>query len=68
MVSRPEGWNFSERGLASQLKDGKASIASALKELKEKKYIRMEPYQKDKLGRMIGASYYLYQIPYDVDR
>lgn len=68
MVSRPEGWNFSERGLASQLKDGKASIASALRELKEKKYIRMEPYQKDKLGRMIGASYYLYQIPYDVDR
>ena len=68
MVSRPEGWNFSERGLASQLKDGKASIASALKELKEKKYIKMEPYQKDKLGRMIGSAYYLYQIPYNVDR
>lgn len=68
MVSRPEGWNFSERGLAGQLKDGKASIASALKELKEKKYIKMEPYQKDKLGRMIGSAYYLYQIPYNVDR
>ena len=68
MVSRPDGWNFSERGLASQLKDGKASIASALKELKEKKYIKMEPYQKDKLGRMIGSAYYLYQIPYNVDR
>lgn len=68
MVSRPEGWNFSERGLASQLKDGKASIASALKELKEKKYIKVEPYQKDKLGRMIGSAYYLYQIPYNVDR
>ena len=68
MVSRPEGWNFSERGLASQLKDGKASIASALKELKEKKYIKVEPYQKDKLGRMIGSAYYLYQIPYNIDR
>lgn len=68
MVSRPEGWNFSERGLAAQLKDGKASIASALKELKEKKYIKMEPHQKDKLGRMIGSAYYLYQIPYNIDR
>lgn len=68
MVSRPANWNFSERGLASQLKDGKASIASALKELKDKKYIKMEPHQKDNLGRMIGTAYYLYQIPYDVDR
>lgn len=68
MVSRPEGWNFTERGLASQLKDGKASIASALHELRDKKYLRMETRQKDKRGRIIGSAYYLYQIPYDIDR
>lgn len=68
MVSRPEGWNFTERGLASQLKDGKASIASALHELRDKKYLRMETCQKDKRGRIIGSAYYLYQIPYDIDR
>lgn len=68
MVSRPEGWNFTERGLASQLKDGKASIASALHELRDKKYLQMETRQKDKRGRIIGSAYYLYQIPYDIDR
>lgn len=68
MVSRPEDWNFSIRGLASQLKDGKTSITNALNELKEKKYVKCDGQTTNEQGKKGHSDYHLYQIPYNVDR
>lgn len=43
MLSKPRGWNFTIKSMASQLKEGKESIGSALNELKKAGYVS---YQK----------------------
>lgn len=40
LMSKPDGWNVSIAGLASQLQEGESSIGSALKELEVHKYYR----------------------------
>ena len=42
MLSKPNGCDFSINGLKSQLKEGRDSIASTLRELEDFKYIRSE--------------------------
>jgi len=39
MFSKPEGWNFTLISIASQLKEGKDSIHSAMKELRDNGYV-----------------------------
>ncbi|WEJ62169.1 helix-turn-helix domain-containing protein [Thiomicrorhabdus lithotrophica] len=44
MVSKPDGWNFTIRSMASQLKDGVDSIRTALDELKNYGWIDYKKY------------------------
>lgn len=39
LLSRPDDWNISERGLASQMKEGRDAIGGAMKELETAKYL-----------------------------
>ena len=39
MISKPDNWNFTIQSIASQVKDGKASIQAGIKELKESGWI-----------------------------
>jgi len=48
MLSKPDGWNFTLRGLSSQLKEGLAATSSAMNELKESGWIT---YRKFADGR-----------------
>ncbi len=50
MDSKPDGWNFTIRSMAEQLKEGEDSIKSAIKELKQAGYIR---YHKQSDGHGI---------------
>lgn len=42
MRSKPPGWNFTIRSMAAQLREGKASITTALQELKSAGYVIYE--------------------------
>lgn len=57
--SKPENWNFSARGLASQTKESIDSISSGLKELEECKLLERIRYQ-DKSGYW-QVEYHLYE-------
>ena len=47
MISKPDNWNFTIQSIASQVKDGKASIQAGIKELKGSGWIK---YIKHKNG------------------
>lgn len=54
MLSLPEDWNYSVKGLISFCKDGKDSVNSALKELEIAGYITRKNI-KDELGHFKGT-------------
>ena len=62
MLSLPDGWNFSIRGLASMYKDGKAAVDTALKELEEAGYLR-RTRTRDANGRLSDVEYTIMEIP-----
>ncbi len=45
MISKPDNWNFTIQSIASQVKDGKASIQAGIKELKESGWIKYYKYK-----------------------
>jgi hypothetical protein len=67
MLSLPDDWNYTERGLTTLSSDGKASIHSALQELKEHKYLKVEQTRNEN-GVFSGSVYYIYEVPYNIDR
>lgn len=56
--SKPEDWDFSARGLASQAKESVDAISSGLKELEDIGFLKRERYQ-DKQGHW-QVNYHLY--------
>ena len=62
MLSLPDGWNFTIRGLASMYKDGKAAVDTALKELEEAGYLRRER-TRDASGRLSDVEYTIMEVP-----
>ncbi len=44
MFSKPNGWNFTIKSMATQLKEGDSAISTALKELKEQGVIEYKKY------------------------
>ena len=44
MFSKPEGWNFTIRSMAKQLKEGEDALKSALKELKKEGWVEYRRY------------------------
>lgn len=67
MLRLPDDWDFSIKGLTSICRDGADSIASALKELESFHYIKREQ-ERDSGGHVGKMIYFVYEIPYDVDR
>ena len=59
IVSRPDGWHFSVKGLCSLCSDGYASINSAVTELEKAGFIKREGIQH-RNGRYAGGDWIIY--------
>ena len=62
MLSLPEEWDYSLKGLAAICRDGVDSISSTLKELEEAGYISRKRKRNAK-GQLTDTEYTIYQIP-----
>lgn len=63
MLSLPKNWDYSVAGLVAIVKENKAAVQSALKELEEHKYLKRTRVQ-DETGRF-DYVYDIYEKPYD---
>jgi hypothetical protein len=57
MLSKPDGWNLTERGLMSQLDTGRHALATAMSELIEKGYVRRSSHMDGNLRRWVTEVY-----------
>jgi len=62
MLSLPEDWDYTTRGLATICKDGVDSIGSALKELEKRGYL-VRNRLRDERGRIKDTEYVIYETP-----
>ena len=62
MLSLPENWDYSEKGLATLSKDGVGSTAKALDELEEFGYLKRTQLIETN-GKFAGYDYDIYEIP-----
>ena len=62
MLSLPEDWNYTTRGLAAICKEGTDSIGSAHKELEKAGYI-VRNRLRDKKGKITDVEYVIYETP-----
>ena len=63
MLSLPSNWDYSVNGLVAIVKENKAAVQTALKELEEHKYLKRTRAQ-DETGRF-DYIYDIYEKPYD---
>ena len=57
MLSKPDGWNFTERGLMAQLDCGRHSLASGMSELIERGYVRRTSHVEANMRRWVTEVY-----------
>jgi hypothetical protein len=63
MLSKPQDWNFSKRGLQNELAfDGETAIRSAVKKLQETGYLKIER-ERTEQGKVTGAVWTVYDVP-----
>jgi len=62
MLSLPENWDYTTRGLAAICKDGVDSITSQLKELEQCGYLERRRI-RDQSGKIIDMEYIIYEQP-----
>ena len=62
MLSLPEDWNYTTRGLAKICKEGTDSISSALKELERAGNI-VRNRLRDNKGKIVDVEYVIYETP-----
>ena len=62
MLSLPNEWNYTTRGLAAICKEGVDSIGSALRELEKQGYI-IRNQLRDSKGRISDTEYIIYEQP-----
>ena len=62
MLSLPEDWNYTTRGLAAICKEGVDAIGGALRELEAAGYI-IRHQLRDKQGRISDTEYVIYEQP-----
>ena len=65
MLSLPEDWDYSLRGLARICKDGRDAIGTALKELEKHGYLKREQ-KRDSHGRLSDIEYTVYEYPSEI--
>ena len=63
MLSLPEEWDYTTRGLARICKDGVDSIGTALKELETRGYL-VRTRLRDGKGRIMDTEYVIYETPH----
>ena len=63
MLSLPEGWKYSARGLAAICKEGTEAVSAALRELEERGYV-FRTVIRDQAGRIVSTEYVIYEKPY----
>ena len=66
MLSLPEDWNYTTRGLAKICKEGTDSSGSALKELERAGYI-VRNRLRDSKGKIVDVEYVIYETPHPPD-
>ena len=66
MLSLPEDWNYTTRGLAKICKEGTDSIGSALKELERSGYI-VRNRLRDSKGKIVDVEYVIYETPHPAE-
>lgn len=57
MLSKPDGWTFTERGLLSQLRVGRHALATAMNELIANNYVRRTSHMENGLRRWVTEVY-----------
>ena len=62
MLSLPEDWNYTTRGLAKICKEGVDAIGGALRELEGAGYI-VRHQMRDRQGRISDTEYVIYEQP-----
>ena len=62
MLSLPDDWDYTIKGLATLSKDGVDSVRSALKELEEQGYLTMKRVRNEQ-GYLTSSEYVLKEIP-----
>ncbi len=62
MLSLPENWDYTLKGLTALFSDGIDSIRQGIKELEENGYIVRER-KRDARGRLGGMEYVIYETP-----
>jgi len=65
MLSMPDDWTFYNDELVKHAKDGKDSLKSALKELKEAGYVVRRRVKNQETGKFDGWETIVYEIPTD---
>ena len=63
MLSLPETWDYTMKGLSSLFTDGEDSIRQGIRELEEHGYIVRER-KRDEKGRLAGMEYVIYETPH----
>ncbi len=66
ILSLPDDWNYTTRGLASICKEGVGSIGTTLKELENAKYILRNRLRNEK-GIITDMEYVIYEVPQNSD-
>ena len=64
LLSLPNDWNFTVRGLVKQTGTSKGVILRLMNELKAEGYIKLER-KKDKDGRFTQSTWHIYEVPYE---
>ena len=62
MLSKPDNWQFYVKVMASELKEGKDTVAKILRELISNEYVKREQLRHG--GKLRGYQYTVYQSPY----
>ena len=63
MLSLPENWDYTLKGLATLFSDGIDSIRQGIRELEEHGYVVRER-KRDARGRLGGMEYVIYETPH----
>ena len=66
MLSLPEDWDYTTKGLAHICRDGVDSITTALKELERAGYI-VRNRLRDSKGKIVDVEYVIYETPHPPD-
>lgn len=62
ILSLPENWDFSIKGICATIKEGTTAVYSAINELKEHGYCKVVTYRNEK-GMIVGNDYTFYEDP-----